>query len=223
MDVVEGSWRQIMTTIDAAHEYGPVTSLSRYVAAALVLVAACSGSREPEASDTSSAPVPCAGGGGILAGDRVGTLRLGMSLDSAKVLCPAGIDTVQYDEGERIRVLLAASGPDTIIASVNDGTVGTLWTTSPAFVTADSMRAGSALSRLLRLPSLTGGSGEGRFYLWNEGEEECGMSFLLDESTARRLQRVSRVTVETLRPFATTGRITAVLVRGCTRPQMPPT
>jgi len=165
----------------------------------------------------SSVPRACAGGGGILDGNHVGTLRIGMSIDSAKILCPTAVDTVEYMEGERVPVLIATLAGDSIRIYTQGSAIRTIWLGSPAFQTRDSLRVSIPLGRVLDLPSLAGGFGEGVFYVYDDRPTgpACGMSFQLDRATARKLVGVRRPLRETLRPYAESGRIIGVLVRGC--------
>jgi hypothetical protein len=178
---------------------------------AVIGAAACSTSRQV------AERMACAGGRGPLDGERVGTLRLGMSIDSAKILCPTAVDTIEYAEGEPIRVLIARVNADTIRIYPFGNSIWTMWVNSPAFQTQDSLKVGMPLTRLIAMPKLTGGFGEGDFYLLDDSGSACGLSFQLDAATAHRLAGVDHVGPETLQPYASSSRIIAVLVRGCRR------
>ena len=192
--------------------------LRRYgvrVSAIVLLAAACADQTQRSDSTVIAARAECAGGGGLLSGSQVGTLTLGISADSAKALCPAFLDTIEYSEGETTSILIAMIGPDSLAGVLSGGVLFAIRTTSAAFQTVDSLGAGIPIGRLLTLQRLSGGFGEGDFYLFNEGQEACGISFRVDEATARRIDPTMPVNAATFRPFAETGRVASVLVRGC--------
>ena len=118
-----------------------------------------------------------------------------MSIDSVKILCPEAVDTFTMAEGETLRVLVYADKADSILVYPSGNVAGTMWVTSAAFRTVDSLGAGIPLSRILPLPGLTGGYGEGDFYLFAEQGSACGLSFRLDDETATKVgtRRVSHL------------------------------
>ena len=144
-----------------------------------------------------------------------------MSIDSVKLLCPGAVDTVTFAEGDTIRVLVYADRSDSILVYPSGRVAGTMWLTSPLFRTVDSLGAGIILGRILSLPGLLGGYGEGDYYLYSERGAGCGLSFRLDDATASKIG-TREVSPELLRPYAHTGRITAVLVLGCRGQSMRP-
>ncbi len=196
--------------------------IARRLAAILVLIAACRGKgttpvtpgpTPPIVAATTALARTCGVEQGQLRGDRVGALRLGMPPDSVKRLCTVVRDTTEMPEGQPTRVLIVATGGDTLRATLEDGKVYSVVVESPRFMIADSLHAGMPLSRVLGLPRLTGGRGEYGLYVWSDAPQTCGVSFLV--KFAGRDPMIRDVNRAALEPYAATARITQALVRGC--------
>ena len=196
--------------------------------ALLFLAAGCGGKPTPVGPPAAPAPravaaraatpapaKSCGLESAILAGDRVGAVRLGMPADSVKALCIVARDTTEMPEGQPTRMLVVVTGGDTLRATLEEGKVYSVVVESPRFKVADSLHAGMPLSRVLGLPKLTGGRGEYGLYVWSDEPATCGISFLVRFSGRDPMLRT--VNRETLEPYATTARITQALVRGCDR------
>jgi hypothetical protein len=138
-----------------------------------------------------------------------------MPVDSALAVCPSAHDTIEYDEGEPGRVLVATIGGDTIRVRIVRSTVHSIIVETPVFATADSLKAGMSIARLLSVPELVGDFGGGSFYVWSDHQSWCGMSFRLDDATSRAQIGTGAFTRSSLVPYAASGRVTAILVRGC--------
>ncbi|MES2179897.1 MAG: hypothetical protein V4550_18695 [Gemmatimonadota bacterium] len=191
---------------------------TRLLMTAFALAVGCTqADRKTRTSDSSqmAAVRACGGDSSLLDGDHAGALRLGMPLDSAMALCPSARDTVTLDEGERVRVLSNSDRGDTLVVRIVSDRIHSIIVRSRRFHTNDSLRAGTPVARLLSIPALTGGAGEGAFYVWSDDKSVCGMSFRLDDRTADAMFRIRHVTRRTLEPFAGAGYVTAILVRGC--------
>ena len=150
---------------------------------------------------------------GVLTGDRVGALRLGMPADSVRSVCAVARDTTEMPEGQATRVLVVATAGDTLRATIEAGKIYSVVVESPRFRVADSLHAGMPLSRLLGFPKLTGGRGEYGLYVWSDEPPLCGISFLVD--FPGRDPMIRPVNRESLQPYASSARITQALVRGC--------
>ena len=108
----------------------------------------------------------------------VGTLRLGLSVDSAKVICRVVRDTTMRGaEGMMERRLLVSFGGDALDAEIVDGRVWRLDIRSAAFRTPDSLGVGSAIGDLSRLGEVRGLVGEGVLVVVSP--DRCGLSFVL--------------------------------------------
>jgi hypothetical protein len=150
----------------------------------------------------------------VLAGNRVGALRLGMPADSVRGLCLVVRDTTEMPEGQPTRMLIVVTAGDTLRATLAEGKVYSVVVESPRFRVADSLHAGMPLSRVLGLPKLSGGRGEYGLYVWSDEPPTCGISFLVDFAGRDPMLRV--VNRESLAPYAAGARISQALVRGCT-------
>jgi hypothetical protein len=140
-----------------------------------------------------------------------------MSVDSALTLCPSAKDTIEYVEGYAQRVLIATIDGDTLRVRIVENRVYAVFVQTPVFATDDSLKAGMSISRLLSVPELAGGFGEGEFFVWSNNVRWCGLSFRLDDATARAQEGKRTFTRASLEPYAETGRVTAILAHGCTR------
>lgn len=192
--------------------------MSRLAVAFLAAAAGClreDSGLQDDSTRLAERAAACAGGEGVLDGYRIGSIRLGMPVDSAIALCPAAHDTIEFNEGEPGRVLVARIAGDTIRIRIHENAVHSILVETPRFATQDSLRAGMPVGRLLSLPELTGGSGEGVVYVWSTHESACGLSFRLDDRTAGAQLTVRKVSPASLAPYAASGRVTAILVRGC--------
>lgn len=187
---------------------------------AIVMVAGCSGS-PPHADQKpvdSAAPVArrpdCGASNEILTGNQVGAIRLGMPADSLKHFCPVLSDSTEHPEGQPTRVIRIPVGEGTLRVWANNGVVYNVLVETSHFRTADSIRVGSPLLPLLRHADLTGGYGEGDFYVFTNAAMLCGLSFQLDFGARGTRPPPRRVTPESLKPFAS-AKVRAILVRGC--------
>lgn len=160
--------------------------------------------------------LPCGLDTPLLAGDRAGALRLGMTSAAAKRACPVVRDTTEDIEGERLRRLTFVVLGDTLRAWVVDGALHNILVESPRFMTADSVRVGMPLSRLFAYKGLTGGYGEGDYYVMSDSAPVCGLSFLIDFGP-RNPPGIQRGTRESLEAYGETAKIDAILVRRCFR------
>ncbi|HET7187594.1 MAG TPA: hypothetical protein VFI52_05540 [Gemmatimonadaceae bacterium] len=113
----------------------------------------------------------------LITGDGVGTIRIGVSLDSVRGAYPVIRDTtVQLDVKERpAREVSVLMGADTAVLSVQGGRVSEVLLTSRRFATSDSLGVGTTLKRLLgyALPKGYGVGGQ----LIVATAAHCGLSF----------------------------------------------
>jgi hypothetical protein len=108
----------------------------------------------------------------------VGTLRIGLSVDSVKSICRVARDTTMRGlEGMMERRLVVSFGGDALDAEIVDGRVWRLDIRSPAFRTTDSLGVGSPIGNLSRLGRIRGLVGEGVLVVVSP--DRCGLSFVL--------------------------------------------
>jgi hypothetical protein len=137
----------------------------------------------------------------VIAGDRVGIVRIGMPIDSVRARCRIVRDTTEMNEGEDQRIIYALVGGGTLRIEVDQNAVWRISVRQPGFATSDSIHVGMPLSRFLVGRHPTIGVGEGRVYLFDPRHH--GNSFgLSDEAharvpklTAAGLSRLPRSTV----------------------------
>jgi hypothetical protein len=151
-----------------------------------------------------------------LSGARAGALRLGMPADSVRQLCRVVRDTLESQEGEKVRRIVVAVEGDTLRVPVVEGRVHSIVVESRHFMTSDSVRVGMPLSRLLAYPGLTGAYGEGDFYVFSDAPPVCGLSFRIDFGQ-RGQPFIRNPSRESLEPYGASARIEAILVRRCGR------
>jgi hypothetical protein len=197
----------------------PRWPVSLIVLFTIATAAACTGSRPPDDPATdSAAPVTsrpdCGAGNEILMGNQVGAIRLGMPADSIKHVCAIASDSIEHPEGQPTRVIRIPIADGTLRVWANDGRVYSVLVETSHFRTADSIAVGSALESLLRYADLSGGYGEGNFYVMTDATPLCGLSFQLDFGANDSRPPVRRVTPQSLRPFSS-AKVGAILVRGC--------
>lgn len=204
----------------------------RRIALLLLLAAGCGG--KPVAAGPAApaaAPAPSAAPGrpavvarpavparscgvesGILTGERVGAVRLGMPLDSVKLLCRVVRDTTEEMEGEPVRFLIIAVGSDTLRAEAQQDVVARVQVRSARFQTRDSVRVGVPVERLLRFKDVSAGHGEGDYFVISDAPTVCGLSFAV---RFPRNADYARMDLERLRTLASTASVDWILVRGC--------
>ena len=88
----------------------------------------------------------------------VGAIRIGMTTAELRAICNVVHDSVELrrPEGYAVRVMAVLVGEDTVNALVDDSVrVTGIEVVAPSFATADSLRIGTTLGRLLRLPGAT--------------------------------------------------------------------
>lgn len=165
-------------------------------------------------TDRASPELTCGVESRRLTGDRVGALYLGMRVDSVRLRCRVVRDTVEQDEdGDDARYLVILVGQDTLRALVRGDRVDRIVVQSSRFVTADGIRLGTRLARLLSYRGLSGGPGEGEYYVFADNNPAlCGLSFRLDFD-GRRWPKHGPP--KSLRPYASSAKIDQIVVRGC--------
>ena len=163
---------------------------------------------------TAPAPKSCGSERGVLRGDRVGALYLGMTPLEAREHCTVVRDTFEMAEGERERFLLVDTGLDTLRAYLSPaGTIRAIHLTSPRFFTSDSIHVGLPLARLLAFKDLFGDYGEQGFVVWSDAPSVCGLSFTLQFSRPGTVVRAPNA--EGLRTYADSAKIRSIFARGC--------
>ncbi|HEX5971408.1 MAG TPA: hypothetical protein VFY85_05745 [Gemmatimonadaceae bacterium] len=117
----------------------------------------------------------------IVDGDGVGSIRIGMSVDTLKSRCVVARDTVERrTEGQLERILVVPFEQDTAVVEVNEGKVWRIEITEPGLRTSNWLGVGTPLSALLDLNGgVQGLVGEGNLFLVSQAL--CGLSFELSE------------------------------------------
>jgi hypothetical protein len=171
--------------------------------ALLSMVAACETRKEQ--ADSSSC------GGEILTDEGVGRIRIGESVESVRHDCTVVRDTIQLGaEGMTTRMVSVKFPRDTVEAEIVDDKVWRVAIDSPHFSTADSLRVGTSLARLLRLRTPQGMTGEGALFVMSP--DHCGLSFRLSDNGSPVLRDPSPAELSRL-PAAT--RVSNILIVGC--------
>lgn len=145
----------------------------------------------------------------LVAGNRVGSIRLGMTISDLRNACSILRDTVEMNEGEAGRVVYALVAHDTVRVDVLHDSVRFIKVHGPRFVTRDSIHAGMPLARFLigRRPRVL--IGEGKVYL--RDPQHCGISFGLSPEAYVRAPNLKAAALARL-PRSTT--IDEILVTG---------
>lgn len=141
----------------------------------------------------------------------VGKIRIGESVESVRRDCTIVRDTTELGaEGMPTRIVSVLFPRDTVEAEIVDGKVWRVAIDSPHFSTADSLRVGTSLARLLRLRRPQGMTGEGALFVMSP--DHCGLSFRLSDNGSPVLRDPSPAELSRL-PAAT--RVSNILIVGC--------
>ncbi len=168
--------------------------------------------RSPASSTASARPENRSCGDRVIREDGIGELRLGMSADSVKAICPVAFDTVRPGpEGMSERVIKVEFPPEAAEAEIVADSVWRLSVTTAGFQTRDSIRVGTSVQELLRHDDAQGLVGEGKLVV--VFRRQCGMSFILTGGIPRgRVRNWNRAALAKLPPNTAVERI---LVFGC--------
>jgi hypothetical protein len=190
-------------------------------------VAACDAKKEqpPTGAQQASAAVSATGGtpsagadasscgGEILTDEGVGKIRIGESVESLLRDCTVLRDTTELGaEGMPSRKIAVLFPHDTVLGEIVNEKVWRVEIRSPHFSTADSLRVGTPLARLLALRKLQGMTGEGALFVMSP--DHCGLSFRLSETGSPILRDPNQAALSRL-PAAT--HVTNILIVGCHR------
>jgi len=146
-----------------------------------------------------------------LTDEGVGKIRIGESVESVGRDCTVVRDSIQLGaEGMPTRIVSVLFPRDTVEAEIVDGKVWRVAIDSPHFSTADSLRVGTSLARLLRLRRPQGMTGEGALFVMSP--DHCGLSFRLSDNGSPVLRDPSPAELSRL-PAAT--RVSNILIVGC--------
>lgn len=179
----------------------------RFHAVALMLVVACASSG-PGGEQTHA----CLGDA-LLAPGRAGAIVVGMPIDSVASVCPIARRVVSPEyEAEILFIPVEA---DTLRVWTRASRVDWIDVSSPRYRTADSLGVAESGLRLLRLPDLGGGPGDGNdiYVLHSRAKQVCGLSFVMDRQSSESLAGTKNIRddLAALRPEPT---IVAVWVGG---------
>lgn len=152
-------------------------------------------------------------GGEILTDEGVGKIRIGESVESVRRDCTVVRDTTELGaEAMPTRMVSVLFPRDTVEAEIVDDKVWRVAIDSPHFSTADSLRVGTPLTRLLQLRTPQGMTGEGALFVMSP--DHCGLSFRLSETGSPILRDPKPAALSRL-PTAT--HVTNILIVGCHR------
>ena len=150
-------------------------------------------------------------GGEILTDEGVGKIRIGESVESVRRDCTVVRDTTQLGaEAMPTRMVSVLFPRDTVEAEIVDDKVWRVAIDSPHFSTADSLRVGTPLTRLLQLRTPQGMTGEGALFVMSP--DHCGLSFRLSDNGLPVLRDPSRTELSRL-PAGT--HVSNILIVGC--------
>jgi len=150
-------------------------------------------------------------GGEILTDEGVGNIRIGESVESVRRDCTVVRDTTELGaEGMTTRMVSVLFPRDTVEAEIVDDKVWRVTIDSPHFSTADSLRVGTPLTRMLRLRTPQGMTGEGALFVMSP--DHCGLSFRLSDNGSPVLRDPSPAELSRL-PADT--RVSNILIVGC--------
>jgi hypothetical protein len=148
-----------------------------------------------------------------LSGSGIGTLQIGVAVDSIRARCSVIRDTTKLGlEGMPARTILVATNRDTVEAEIDNNRVWRIPVTDPDFRTRDSLGVGTPLTRLLAMPDLRGMTGEGALYVMTPAR--CGLSFQLSESDTGAASG-GDWTAAALRRLPSRTTVSRVLIVGC--------
>lgn len=155
---------------------------------------------------------------GTISAKGIGPLRIGMTIDSLARTC--GVVERRYSSANTTREYAIRVGTDTLTVYETNGRVDLIQTTSAIHRTRDSLGVGSTLARLLMLPDIDGGPGDGtdRYEVHATSGEHCGIIFWLDAATAEILGRTKGNVARALGMRGGNGVVVEVSVRGACPP-----
>lgn len=157
----------------------------------------------------------CGGAHPLMAGDGVGALRIGASVETVKQRCAVLSDTVEPREEDIPTRVLKVKFPPATVEAVVDEDKEKIWSIvvdAPALRTDTGLGVGSSISDLLRQPDLVGDLGEGDLYVFTS--RHCGMSFRLDYTPNDRDADEAWTTAHLSR-LPRTAKVVQVLLYGC--------
>jgi hypothetical protein len=147
----------------------------------------------------------------ILSDEGVGKLRIGKSVESMRSECTVVRDTTAAGaEGMPSRKIAVLFPRDTVLGEIVNDKVWRVEIHSPHFSTADSLRVGTPLARLLALRKPQGMTGEGALFV--KSREHCGLSFRLSETGSPILRDPG---ARALSQLPSTTRVSDILIVGC--------
>jgi hypothetical protein len=153
--------------------------------------------------------------GGTLSPAGIGPVRIGMRVDSLAARCRI---IARRFVSEYMRTLYEVRiGADTAFVWEAGGVVDLINVDSPVHRTADSLGVGSSAARLLHLPGITGGAGDGDYVLSTRTGPHCGLSYHLDPTTSDMMSSVKGDAIRMLE-MRGGGVVSAISIRGeCAR------
>lgn len=159
-------------------------------------------------------PPECSGDGPMIVTDSaVAGLRLGQSAFEVQRRCVIVADSTAVDpnDGERYRILAVSFGADTVLAAIRRDTVMSISVLSPGIPTAESLRVGDPITKLLGFKGVTGQVGERDLGIMLP--DHCGLVFLTDPP--KGAETGDELDAQQLRQQTPEARIKAIEVVGC--------
>ena len=151
-----------------------------------------------------------------LAGDGVGALRIGATVQEVSRRCPVVSDKiVRGDEDIPTRMLKVKLAGALVEAVIDEGKVWSVKVDTPTLRTRSGLGVGTSISDLLRQPGLVGDLGEGDLYVFTLSH--CGMSFRLGY-TPTEADHGEAWTTTHLSRLPRTTKVVQVLLYGCGKP-----
>jgi hypothetical protein len=143
----------------------------------------------------------------------IGALRIGLPVDSVRLLCRVTRDTVITNEEDQVdeQVLSVDLGPGTVGAAIKEGRVHRIDVWSPALTTADSLHAGMPVRDLAKHSSVRAMEGESQVFASDSAH--CGLLFALTGGGPSAGEFA--VTNAELRQWPVTSVIAFIEVHGC--------
>jgi hypothetical protein len=187
-----------------------VSSPRRRTLLALLLASACRGERSPSAR----APAAAARETPTITGEGIGLVRIGLPKDSLAAVARVVRDTIETDiEGNPQEVASVVIEGDTVRVEVSEGRVWRIRVAAPGLATADGVRVGAPVARLVTSGAVSGAAGEGKVYLLDPSR--CGLSFGLSREAPLARAPLDSAALLRLPPSTHVDQILAV---GCSRP-----
>jgi hypothetical protein len=174
----------------------------------LIALSACAGPDTTRQEAAPNQPVCIGSVKPEITGLGVGGVRVHDLATEIRSMCPVIGDTMLLLEGQQQPALLIDVTGDTIVAEVAAERISRIRVVTPGLMTRDSLRVGTPLSRLARLPGAGLAAGEGQYFLISP--DHCGLSFGIEGLAPGG----KRFTTAELRAQPDSARVQTILIVG---------